>query len=104
MPASPSHHTGIYWIRRDLRVADNRVLLAAAQAGELVCPVFVVSTWQRTHPWTGPNRQQFLCDSLAELSENLAALGGRLLIRRGDQFSYFRPGRESCQSHHHQGG
>ncbi len=84
MSANPSHRTGIYWLRRDLRLTDNRVLLAAAQTCELVCPVFIMSTWQGAHDWTGPNRQQFLCDSLAALSESFERLGGRLIIRRGD--------------------
>ncbi|HEY2574436.1 MAG TPA: deoxyribodipyrimidine photo-lyase, partial [Verrucomicrobiaceae bacterium] len=33
--------------------------------------------------WTGPARQSFLCGSLASLDKNLAALGSRLIIRRG---------------------
>jgi deoxyribodipyrimidine photo-lyase len=78
-----THPTGLYWVRRDLRVADNRVLLAAAQNCEIVCPVYIRSTWRKAHDWTGSNRQQFLCDSLAALSSSMAKLGGRLLIRHG---------------------
>jgi deoxyribodipyrimidine photo-lyase len=83
-PPALSRPTAIYWVRRDLRIADNPMLLAAAQAGELVCPVYIRSTWRETHAWTGPNRQQFLCDSLAALSAGMARLGGRLLVRSGD--------------------
>ena len=79
-----SHSTGIYWIRRDLRITDNRALLAASQACESVCPVFIRSTWQKNHDWTGPNRQQFLCDCLAALDESYRKLGANLLIRSGD--------------------
>ena len=81
---APSHAVGIYWIRRDLRLADNRVLLAAATTCERVCPLFIRSTWRRSHDWTGPHRQQFLCDSLAALHQGYTRLGARLIIRSGD--------------------
>ena len=35
------------------------------------------------HRWTGLHRQHFLCGCLASLDRNLAAIGGRLIIRRG---------------------
>lgn len=82
-PPAPSLHTGIYWYRRDLRIADNLPLLAASQACDLVCPVYLTSTWRDQHDWTGPNRQQFLCESLDALAKNLATLGGRLIFRPG---------------------
>lgn len=75
---------GIWWIRRDLRVADNKVLRMAAQSCQRVCPVYVVSPWRGNHLWTGPNRQQFLCGCLASLDRKLAKLGGRMVVRRGD--------------------
>jgi deoxyribodipyrimidine photo-lyase len=74
---------GIVWYRRDLRVADHQPLLEATRACGRVCPVAVTSTWRRHHEWTGPNRQQFLCDSLAALGKSIRALGGRLLFRAG---------------------
>lgn len=78
------HATGIYWIRRDLRIADNKVLLAADRNCARVCPVFIRSAWRTTHDWTGPNRQQFLCNSLAALAEGYSQLGAPLIIRSGD--------------------
>lgn len=81
MPAS--HKTGIHWYRRDLRVADNRLLRAAADCCEEVCPVYLTSCWRVRHNWTGPNRQRFLSESLASLASNLEAMGGRLLFRKG---------------------
>jgi deoxyribodipyrimidine photo-lyase len=74
----------IHWFRRDLRVTDNTALLAAAANSTEIVPVFVLSQWKASHRWTGPNRQQFLCESLASLDANLRALGGRLVFRRGD--------------------
>ena len=75
--------TAIHWFRRDLRLTDNTALNAAVAADEHVVPVYVVSTWQGQHYWTGPNRQEFLCACLQALAKNLAAIGGRLLIRTG---------------------
>lgn len=74
----------IHWFRRDFRITDNTALSAAAQAGEEVIPVYIASDWKGSHNWTGPARQEFLCGSLASLKKNLEAIGGRLIIRRGD--------------------
>ncbi|MBV9491950.1 MAG: deoxyribodipyrimidine photo-lyase [Verrucomicrobia bacterium] len=74
----------IHWFRRDLRVSDNTALYHASKDAEEVVPVYILSTWKGSHPWSGPNRQAFLCGCLASLSRNLAALGGSLIIRAGD--------------------
>ncbi|HEY0793135.1 MAG TPA: deoxyribodipyrimidine photo-lyase [Chthoniobacterales bacterium] len=74
----------IHWFRRDLRVSDNTALYHACNDAEEVIPVYIVSTWKKTHPWTGPSRQEFLCGCLEALARNLAALGGRLVIRFGE--------------------
>jgi deoxyribodipyrimidine photo-lyase len=80
----------IHWFRRDFRITDNTGLNAAAaavaaagSAGEVI-PVYIASDWKGSHRWTGPARQEFLCGSLASLAKNLEAIGGRLIIRRGD--------------------
>lgn len=77
------HKTGIYWYRRDLRVADNLLLRAAADQCDQVCPVYVTSVWSGAHNWTGPTRQRFLCESLASLAANIESLGGRMVFRKG---------------------
>jgi deoxyribodipyrimidine photo-lyase len=74
----------IHWFRRDLRIADNTALHAAARHGLPVVPVYILSRWKGRHSWTGPNRQQFLCGCLESLAANLQTLGGRLIIRRGN--------------------
>ena len=74
----------IHWFRRDFRITDNTALTAAVKAGEEVVPVYIASDWKGSHNWTGPARQEFLCGSLASLAKNLEAIGGRLIIRRGD--------------------
>lgn len=80
MSASPV----IHWFRRDLRIADNTSLFHAAKSSQPVVPVFFLSTWRKSHDWTGPNRQHFLCGNLASLARNLETIGGRLIIRSGD--------------------
>lgn len=74
----------IHWFRRDLRIADNTALHHAAATGKAVIPVYILSRWQGTHHWTGPNRQHFLCGCLESLSKNLQTLHSRLIIRDGD--------------------
>lgn len=74
----------IHWFRRDLRITDNTALFHASRAGGPVIPVYIVSSWKQSHSWTGPNRQQFLCDCLGSLAGNLETIGGRLIIREGD--------------------
>jgi len=81
---------GIHWYRRDLRIADHKVLWAASQACEALCPLYIVSTWQHQHQWTGPNRQQFLCECLASLADDLRTIEGRLIVRRGSAVEVFR--------------
>ncbi len=74
----------IHWFRRDLRVTDNTALARAVAAAEEVVPVYIASDWWGGHRWTGSPRQTFLCGSLASLAGNLEALGGRLVVRRGE--------------------
>jgi deoxyribodipyrimidine photo-lyase len=74
----------IHWFRRDLRVTDNTALWQACKQSDEIIPVFILSGWKDHHPWTGPNRQEFLCGCLESLSKNLEAIGGRLILRAGD--------------------
>lgn len=82
--------TVIHWFRRDLRIQDNPSLFNAASRGLPVVPIYIQSCWQGTHHWTGPNRQQFLCGSLESLGLNLATIGGRLIVRRGNALGALR--------------
>lgn len=74
----------IHWFRRDLRIADHAGLVHAGHKGLPVVPVYFLSTWRGSHPWSGVNRQHFLCGCLESLSRNLEAIGGRLILREGD--------------------
>ncbi|MGB8355225.1 MAG: deoxyribodipyrimidine photo-lyase [Chthoniobacteraceae bacterium] len=74
----------IHWFRRDLRITDNTALTAASRGGREVVPLYIASGWKREHRWTGPARQEFLCGCLASLAKNIDAIGGQLVIRRGE--------------------
>lgn len=75
--------TVLFWFRRDFRLTDNVGLQRAAESGARVVPVYVLSDWKNVHGWTGPKRQQFLCDCLGSLSRNLESIGSRLIVRSG---------------------
>ncbi|MEM7385145.1 MAG: deoxyribodipyrimidine photo-lyase [Verrucomicrobiota bacterium] len=77
----------LHWFRRDLRITDNTALLQASAESAEVVPLFILSNWKKTHAWTGPGRQAFLCGCLESLSRNIEALGGELLIRQGEATS-----------------
>jgi deoxyribodipyrimidine photo-lyase len=83
-------HPVIHWFRRDLRVADNTALHHAAGRGAPVIPVYILSRWEKSHHWSGANRQHFLCGCLASLARNLETLRGRLIIREGDAVEELR--------------
>jgi deoxyribodipyrimidine photo-lyase len=76
--------TAIVLFSRDLRVHDHPALSAAAAECERVAPVFVLDDGVREAGYVTPNRGRFLLDALSELDRSLTALGGRLILRRGD--------------------
>jgi deoxyribodipyrimidine photolyase len=75
--------TGQAVFTRDLRIADNPALTAAASASAQVIPCFVIDELildrQRSHA----TRLAFLVDSLRDLDAGLRGLGGSLIVRRG---------------------
>jgi deoxyribodipyrimidine photo-lyase len=71
----------IWWVRRDLRLADNPTLQAALQEGQ-VLPVFILDPHLLAR--TPARRQAFLFEGLQRLSESLDARGSHLTIRKGD--------------------
>ena len=72
--------TALMWFRRDLRLADNPALVAAAQDGE-VLPLFVLDPRLTKD---GGRRLDRLMQSLASLRK---ATGGALVVRTGDPAS-----------------
>src|SRR5262249_18780176 len=80
---SPTMNTTILLFTRDLRVRDNPALEAACAAGRVV-PLFVFDEAVLSGPCASPNRLRFLLDALGALRESLRALGGDLVVRRGE--------------------
>lgn len=77
----------LLWLRRDLRLTDNPALAAALARGGSVAPVFILD--EATRAWGAAARWR-LGESLADLSDRVAALGGRLILRRGDPLEVLR--------------
>ncbi len=75
--------TAIWWIRRDLRLADNQALAAALEAAEEVLPVFILDPVLSGPAYTGKRRLAFLYQNLQALNADLAARGSRLVLRLG---------------------
>jgi deoxyribodipyrimidine photo-lyase len=76
--------TVIWWVRRDLRLADNPALSAALALGDVVLPVFVLDPLLLDAPDAAPKRVAFLFAGLRALDADLRARGSRLILRRGD--------------------
>lgn len=72
----------LWWIRRDLRLADNPALSAALREGSGVLPVFILDETLLRRP--AEKRQGFLFAGLRALDDDLRRLGARLIVRRGD--------------------
>lgn len=76
--------TSIWWVRRDLRLADNPALAAALAAGERVVPLFILDPVQLASTHSGEKSLGFFLAGLRSLDADLRARGGRLVARRGD--------------------
>ncbi|WP_095011175.1 cryptochrome/photolyase family protein [Tsuneonella mangrovi] len=76
----------IVWLRRDLRLADQPALYAAANAGPVI-PVYVLDDDAAgDHAYGGASRW-WLHHSLQNLSRSLTKFGSRVVLRRGDAVS-----------------
>jgi len=74
----------LFWHRRDLRLADNLGLAAAAAATPAVTGVLVLDPAELAQAALAPSRRWFLAESLTELSGRWQAAGSRLLLLQGD--------------------
>ncbi|MEB3303797.1 MAG: FAD-binding domain-containing protein, partial [Cyanobacteriota bacterium] len=74
----------LFWHRRDLRLADNLGLAAAAAATPALTGVFVLDPILLAAPDLAPARVWFLCESLKELAQRWREAGSRLLVLQGD--------------------
>lgn len=78
--------TTIYWVRRDLRLADNPALVAACARGAVV-PVFICDEVVEAH---GAAPKWRLGLGVEAFAEALRAVGSRLILRRGDALPALR--------------
>ncbi|NCF68635.1 MAG: deoxyribodipyrimidine photo-lyase [Chloroflexi bacterium] len=76
--------TAIWWVRRDLRLADNQALRAAMAQSESVVPVFILDPRLLASPYSSTQRNAFLLAGLRSLDQDLRQLGSRLIIHQGD--------------------
>lgn len=74
------HPPRLFWFRRDLRLADNAGLTAAAEGGAPVVPVFVLDPETEA---LGAAAKWRLGLSVADLRGQLRAAGSDLILRRG---------------------
>ena len=78
----------LFWHRRDLRLADNTGLQAAAALGPAVTGVYVLDPAIITPPAhlppMAPARLWFLVETLIELQQRWREAGSRLLVLAGD--------------------
>ncbi|SMQ74713.1 deoxyribodipyrimidine photo-lyase [Altererythrobacter xiamenensis] len=73
----------IVWLRRDLRMADNPALYAAAQQGPVVAVYVLDDEAAGDHKYGGASRW-WLHHSLESLSKSFGARNSRIVLRRGD--------------------
>jgi deoxyribodipyrimidine photo-lyase len=76
--------TAIWWIRRDLRLSDNRALALAVKQAKRVIPLFILDPKLLGSPYVGQNRVAFLYKGLRNLDSELRKHGSRLVLQQGD--------------------
>jgi len=79
----------IVWFKRDLRVADNAALAAAASRGP-VLPLWIIEPEQWRCPEASARQFLFQAECAAELRADLAALGQPLVVRVGEAVPVLR--------------
>lgn len=84
-------NTSIVWFRRDLRLADNPALAAAAARRGVIVPLFILENGATDsvdleiyEAGSGKASGWWLHHSLTALDKALNALGMRMVLRRGD--------------------
>jgi deoxyribodipyrimidine photo-lyase len=79
---------GLVWFTEDLRLDDNETLLKAIEENEEVLPVYFWTEHEKKSqfgiPRIGDTRKEFIQESLADLQQQLQAIGGALLVLSGN--------------------
>ncbi|MEJ2605055.1 MAG: deoxyribodipyrimidine photo-lyase, partial [Anaerolineales bacterium] len=76
--------TAVWWLRRDLRLADNPALRAALDSADEVVPLFIRDPGLWDSQYSGAVRKAFLLASLRSLEHSLRRIGSRLIFRAGE--------------------
>ena len=76
--------TSIWWLRRDLRLADNQALQAALAYGPDVVPVFILDRRLLKSLYASDQRTAFLFAGLRAVDQDLRQRQSRLIVRRGE--------------------
>ena len=74
----------IVWFRRDLRVADNPALSEAAATGRPVIALYILETEKDRE--LGGASLWWLHHSLQSLADDLAGIGAKLILRKGQAY------------------
>ncbi|KAA1073305.1 hypothetical protein PGT21_007954 [Puccinia graminis f. sp. tritici] len=77
----------LYWFRTDLRLHDSPALMKALELGPVeFYPVWCWDPYYVYNTPVGPNRWQFLLDSMNDLSKSISRINGRskLFVIRGE--------------------
>ena len=80
---NPTGNPVVMWFRRDLRLSDNPALHAAIETGRSVVCVYVHDEASNAIRPIGGASKWWLDKSLAALSEDIRARGGKLILRSG---------------------
>ena len=75
------------WVRRDLRLVDNRMLTEAARSGRPVIPVFILDPETEA---IGAAPKWRLGEGIAAFAARLDGIGSRLILRRGRALEVLR--------------
>jgi deoxyribodipyrimidine photo-lyase len=79
---------GLVWFTEDLRLDDNETLLKAIEENEEVLPVYFWAEHEKKSQFgilrIGDTRKEFIQESLANLQQQLHAIGGSLLVLSGN--------------------
>ena len=80
----------LWWVRIDLRLADNPALVAAVKRGGPVIPVFIWAPDEEGEWAPGGASRWWLHQSLAALDASLRKVGSRLIVREGPSLETLR--------------
>lgn len=84
-------HRTIHLFRKELRLHDNPVLLAALESSEALYPVYILDrAFLTSSMHIGALRWHFLLQSLEDLHRNLGQLGSCLLVIQGEYETVLR--------------